>query len=146
MFPLEFPLVSLIVLVEFLFGIGFNSLVGWAHKNKIWHVSVSVMMGVAVTLLIPALVLTEREFYFWQASLFYLVCFIASGLPMVFGSTRRTVKESHQRRPLPNHAMQVRDDVVMELKLIIDEIVQKKAEVAMVIHRLHELVGKLRGL
>ena len=144
--PLDIPLLSLIVLVELLFGIGFNQLVDWAHQHNLWHVSVSVIFGVAGTLVIPSVALLHLEIMFWQASLIFGVCFVASGLPMVWGSTRRTVKESHHRRPLPNSAMRVRDDAVMQIKSILDKIVNGGVEVVKVVHDLHEIVGKLKSM
>jgi hypothetical protein len=144
--PLDFPLLSLILLLELLFGIGFNQLVDWAHQHSLWHVSVSVVVGVAVTLTLPAVVLAHVQVYFWQASLIFGVCFVASGVPMIVGSTRRTVKESHHRRALPNHAMRVRDEAVMEIKSILDKIVNGGVEVVKVVHDLHEIVGKLKSL
>lgn len=144
--PLDMPLLSLIVLGELLLGIGFNQLVGWAHRHNLWHVSVSVIFGVAGTLVIQSVALRQIEVPFWQASLIFLVCFTASGIPMVSGSTQRTVKESHHRRPLPNNAMRVRDDVVMEVKSILDKIVNGGVEVVKVVHDLHEIVGKLKSM
>jgi hypothetical protein len=144
--PLDIPLLSLIVLIELLFGIGFNQLVDWAHQHNLWHVSVSVIFGVAGTLVIPSVALLHFQIMFWQASLVFMVCFIASGIPMIVGGTRRTVKESHHRRPLPNSAMRVRDEVVMEIKAILDKIVNGGVEVVKVVHDLHEIVGKLKSM
>lgn len=143
---LDFPLLSLIVVVELLFGIGFNQLAAWAHQHNLWHVSVSVVVGVAVTLTMPAVALAHVQVYFWQSAIFYFVCFVASGVPMIVGSTRRTVKESHHRRPLPNHAMHIRDDVVMEISKMLDEVVSKQAEIADIVHRWHKIIGKLKTL
>lgn len=146
LFPFDIPLLSLIVLVELLFGIGFNQLVDWAHRHNLWHVSVSVIFGVAGTLVIPTITLMHVAMHFWQASLVFTVCFVASGIPMIVGGTRRTVKESHHRRPLPNSAMRVRDDVVMQIKSILEKIVNGGVEVVKVVHDLHEIVGKLKSL
>jgi hypothetical protein len=144
--PLDFPLLSLILLIELLFGIGFNQLVDWAHQHNLWHVSVSVIFGVAGTLVIPSVALLHLEIQFWQASIIFGVCFVASGIPMIVGGTRRTVKENHHRRPLPNSAMRVRDEVVMEIKAILDKIVNGGVEVVKVVHDLHEIVGKLKSM
>ena len=144
--PLDFPLIFLVLLVELLFGIGFNQLVAWAHRNNLWHVSVSVTFGVAGTLIIPSVALMHLEVLFWQVSIIFALCFIASGIPMIAGGTQRTVKESHHRRPLPNNAMRVRDEVVMEIKAILDKIVHGGVEVVKVVHDLHEIVGKLKGM
>jgi hypothetical protein len=144
--PLDFPLLSLILLIELLFGIGFNQLVDWAHQHNLWHVSVSVIFGVAGTLVIPSVALLHLEIMFWQASLIFGVCFVASGLPMVWGSTRRTVKENHHRRPLPNKAIKVRDQAVMEISSILDKIANGGVEVVKVVHELHEIIGTLKSL
>ena len=146
-FPLEFPLIFLIVLLELLFGIGFNLLVDWAHRHNLWHVSVSVIFGVAGTLSVPAVVLhSQPQMYFWQASMIFGMCFVASGVPMVWGSTRRTVKESHQRRPLPNNAMRVRDEVVMGMASAVEKIVAKEMEIAELVHVIHKWIGALKSL
>jgi hypothetical protein len=120
--------------------------VQWAQNNKLWHVSISVVAGVAGTLILPSIFMSKLTLELWQATLFYFLCFTASGVPMIVGSTRKTVKESHRRRPLPNHAMQVRDDVVMELKSILEKIVNGGVEVVKVVNDLHEIVGKLKNL
>lgn len=146
MFPLNIPLAILILILELLFGIGFNELVKWANKHKMWHVSISVVAGVAMTLLFPAVILMQVHVVFWQSSVFYFVCFTASGVPMIVGSTRQTVKENHHRRPLPNHVMKTRDDVVMEISAMLDEIVNNKVEVVSVVHRLHQVKGRLKSL
>ena len=143
---LDFPLIFLVLLVELLFGLGFNKLVEWAHQHKLWHVSVSVVFGVAGTLVIPSVALLSDSMPFWHASLIFGACFVASGIPMIAGGTRRTVKESHSRRPLPNHAMRVRDEAVMQIKAILDKIVNGGVEVVKVVNDLHEIVGKLKGM
>lgn len=146
MFPLDFPVLSLMWLLQFLFGLLWNGIVGWAHDHKLWHVSVSVIGGVAATVIIPGLFLWNEDFIFWQAALFYLVCFVCSGLPMIYGSTRRTVKESHQRRPLPNNAMRVRDEVVMDIHIAVEKIVAKDMEQAVLVHVMHKWIGALKSL
>lgn len=144
--PLDFPLIFLVLLVEFIFGLGFNKIVEWAHRHNLWHVSVSVIFGVAGTLIIPSVALLSVCMPFWQASLIFGACFIASGIPMIAGGTQRTVKENHHRRPLPNHAMRVRDDAVMQIKAILDKIVNGGVEVVKVVHDLHEIAGKLKSM
>ena len=142
-FPAEFPLV---LLLELLFGFGFNALVDWVQKNNLWHVSLSVVIGVFVTFLIPTIILPQTQMALWQVSVFYFGCFSASGFPMVLGSTRRTVKENHHRRPLPNNAMHVRDDVVMDMNSHIEKIVKNEEEIAMLVHVMHQWIGKLKSL
>jgi hypothetical protein len=145
-FPLDIPLLSLIVLVELLFGIGFNQLVDWAHQHNLWHVSVSVSIGVAGTLIIPSVALLHLVMPFWQAALVFGACFVASGIPMIVGGTRRTVKENHHRRPLPNYAMHIRDDVVMEISKMLDEVVTESVTIALVVHRWHKIIGRLKSM
>lgn len=144
--PLDFPLIFLVLLVELLFGIGFNQLVAWAHRHNLWHVSVSVIFGVAGTLIIPSVALLSVCMPFWQASLIFGVCFVASGIPMIFGSTKRTVKESHHRRPLPNNAMRVRDEVVMDVAAKIEKILAKDMDIAELVHVMHKWIGALKSM
>lgn len=138
--------IPLLFLLELLFGIGFNQLVAWVNRHNLWHVSISVVLGVAGTLLIPMIFLAQIELMFWQVALIYFLCFAASGLPMVFGSTRRTVKESHHRRPLPNNAMRVRDDVVMDINVTIEKVVKNEVEIASLVHWMHKWIGALKSM
>jgi len=144
--PLDFPLIFLVLLVEFIFGLGFNKIVEWAHRHNLWHVSVSVIFGVAGTLIIPSVALLSVCMPFWQASLIFGACFIASGIPMIAGGTQRTVKENHHRRPLPNHAMRIRDDAVMEISKMLDEVVNEGVTLALVVHRWHKIIGRLKSM
>lgn len=76
--PLE---VLIVLLIELLFGIGYNVLVAWAHEHKLMHVSLSVVIGVTGTLLIPAGFWFDHEMQFWQAGILLTSCFAASGVP-----------------------------------------------------------------
>lgn len=138
-FPPDFPLV---VVLEFLYGLGYNQLVRWVHAKKLWHVSTSVMFGVAGTIIIP--LLFDQDL--WNFAILYFVCFMASGVPMVWGSLARSGRKSHKRRRLPNYVMTVRDDVVMELNVMADEIVNEKTRAVDVVHRIHKLIGTLKSL
>jgi hypothetical protein len=142
-FPLLIPIV---ILVELLFGLGFNVLVDWAHQHKIWHVSVSVSLGVAGTLIIATLGFWRFALPFWAAMLILTACFVASGLPMVIGSTRRAIKTSHQRRPLPNAAMRIRDDLVMDVNAKIEQIIAKQMDIAELVHVMHKWIGALKSM
>ena len=93
--------IVLVLVVEILFGVGFNALVAWAYSVQLWHVSVSVAVGVAGTIVIPAVMWFGVKVTFWQAGLLLLICFIGSGVPMIVGSTRRSVqgrKDQKKRR------------------------------------------------
>jgi hypothetical protein len=121
-------------------------LVNWVNKHKLWHVSISVCIGVAFTILIAGLGLWKYQMEFWRVCAMLTACFMASGTPMVAGSTRATVKESHQRRPLPNSAMRIRDDVVMELSASVNKVVDDGMDKAMLVHTMHQCIGKLKSM
>jgi len=150
------PQVILIVLlVEFLFGLGYNAVVAWAHEHRLAHVSQSVALGVAITLLIPAVVWFETEMQFWQAGILLAMCFTASGIPMIVGSMKRTVteKDNKKRRPWPTAALRVKDDVIMELSAMAHEIAEdakqgklKVSDLPDLVNRLHGLIGTLKSI
>lgn len=147
--PIE---IALVLLAELLFGIGYNSLVAWAMKHKLTHVSITVVVGVAITLLIPAVKWFAYEMPFYQAGIFLMLCFSASGLPMVVGSMLRTVKDQKKRRPLGNAAARIRDEAVMEVNAIIHDFVERTkdnltaGDLVELLHRLYSVVGMLRSL
>ena len=82
-----------VILAEALFGIGFNRLVTWAHFHKLWDVSISVVIGVTVTVLIPTLTWWRGSLDFWLAAALLAACFAASGTPMIIGSMQRSIAE-----------------------------------------------------
>jgi len=134
--------IAAVILAEVLLGIGYNRLVAWVHLHNIWHVSVSVVIGVAATLLIPTLAWPALR----EAGLLLTACFAASGLPMIIGSTRRTVEESHKRRPWPTAAAQAQDAAVMDLNLLADQVAGKNIENAQVVNNLHRIIGTLKSV
>ena len=71
-----------------LFGVFYNTLVAWLEEKAYIEgfVSLSVAAGVAVTLAGVALIS-------WPAALLVLVCFVASGLPMIVGSIVRYIQQ-----------------------------------------------------
>lgn len=147
--------VLIVLLIEFLFGLGYNVLVAWAHKHNLMHVSLSVAIGVAGTVLIPAITWFETEMQFWQAGILLALCFTASGVPMIVGSMKRTVieKDCKKRRPWPTAAMRVRDDVVMELSSMAHEIAEKAKQSKLTVsdlpdyvNRLHLVIGTLKSV
>jgi hypothetical protein len=144
-----------VLLIEFLFGIGYNEFVRWAHEHKLMHVSTSVVAGVIGTLLIPAVIWFGYELKFWQAGLLLTACFTASGIPMIVGSMKRTVKEKDRkkRRPWPNEAVHARDDAVMELASLAHEIAERSKENKLTlndlpsyVHRLYQVIGTLKSV
>jgi len=79
-----------------LFGIGYNFLVDWLEKHGFeeGYTAILVVGGVLITLL-ASIPLTGIE-----AFLTLLVCFSASGFPMVLGSWRRYCDRRKQEREL----------------------------------------------
>lgn len=135
--------IAIVFLVEFLFGIAFNQLVHWAQGNRIWHVAVSVVIGVFVTAVIPVLFWWNISLEFWQYCLLMGVCFAGSGLPMIYGSTRRTVAKSHKRKRWPTAALRVRDEVVMDLSSLAHEIADKAKMNELTVRDLPDYVNRL---
>lgn len=152
--PAEMPLeIALVVLIEFLFGLGYNAAVAWAHRHRLMHVSHSVVVGVSVTLLIPALAWFDLSMPFWQSGLLLALCFSASGLPMIIGSMRRTVdKDSKKRRKIGNTAGRIRDGIVMDLNALARDIAESSNDKTLMqclpdfINRIHKLIGSLKTL
>lgn len=152
MMPIE---ITLIVLVELLYGFGYNQLVAYWSKHNLMHVSWTVVIGVAGTLLIPALFFFDSIMPFWLSSLFLLACFAASGTPMIAGSMQRTVqeKDNKKRRPWPVAALKARDDAVMELSAMAHEIAGRSKENDLhvqdlpdYVNRLHYVIGTLKSV
>jgi hypothetical protein len=143
MFP---PTLPIVLLVELLFGLGYNRLVAWGHERGIWHVSFSVVIGVAVTLIVEVVFWWNLPMTGWQGALLTFGCFAASGLPMVAGSQLRTVKESHRRHEWPTAAAHARDDAVMDLELLADQVANKKITDASAVNKMHQIVGTLKSV
>jgi hypothetical protein len=147
--------IAVIVLLELLFGFFYNALVAYWIKNNLMHVSWTVVIGVAVTLLIPALFWFGNTMPFWQSILYLIAFFAASGTPMIVGSMQRTVQEKDQkkRKPWPVAALRARDDAVMELNAMAADIAKSvKANDLHVqdlpdyVNRLHYVIGTLKSV
>lgn len=74
------------------FGIGYNWLVARFQRKTQKYTAEMVVGGVLVTVLAAGLVVG------WPAALAVLVCFTASGLPMVIGSWLRNAHDEEQAR------------------------------------------------
>lgn len=138
--------IVLILLAENIFGWGFNVLVAWVQANKIWHVSISVAMGVAMTMIIPVALWWNWELTFSQAILLLFGCFVASGVPMIYGSTKRTVVENHKALPWPRRAAKIRDDVIMDASRMITDIEEKANDSQVTAGFLLTLTNGLHGI
>lgn len=143
-FPIE---ITVVVLVELLFGLAYNGIVAYWAEHRLMHVSWSVVIGVSGTLLIPALFWFDLSMPFYQSGLILLGCFTASGIPMIVGSMRRTVarKDDKKRRHLGNAAMHIRDDVVMSLAKMAHEIAERSKEDSIRVQDLPDIVNRLHG-
>lgn len=138
------PLVPLYI-AQSLFGVMYALLIHWLAVNNYLKGSTaySVVVGDAATLFI--------QWVFFPQTWVPLVTFgsfVFSGVPMIVSYLVRHQQrvESHKRRPLPNNAMRVRDEAVMDVELMINKIVANKAEVVCVVHELHQLKGKLKSM
>lgn len=147
------PTFAAVILMEILFGFGFNRLAHWGQDKGLWHVSLSVVMGVTGTLAIPTAAWWRESFPVWIAALVTVACFAGSGLPMIIGSMHRSVAKSHKRKGLPNTAARIRDEVVLDLHVLADRLVLKaksnelkSGDLAECIHQVHQLIGQLRSM
>ena len=156
----SFPQVLIAFLCCLIFGFIFNLLVEWVNEHKVWDVSISVVIGVLVTVLIPGVIFFLKTMAFWEFSTILLVCFAGSGLPMIIGSAQRHArleleKKNKKARPLGNSNAKVRDHVVMELVSLANDIaaaagVNDLAELLRLVtgwvHRLHVAVRFLKSM
>ena len=94
----DFSLILAILAVLVLFGILYNSLIGWAERKHYLEgfTSLAVALGVLITLGGVAVVS-------WQAALITLAAFIATGSPMIAGSIWRYIQ---MRRKEQKHVRQ----------------------------------------
>lgn len=74
-----------------MFGVGYSILVQRMGRYKEGFVSLLVVVGVGVTLIGVALIS-------WQAALITVLCFAASGLPMVIGDVWEYIRRREQDR------------------------------------------------
>ena len=83
----EFSLILVVYLALFLFGIGYNWLITWMESRNYLegYTAFAVVFGVGVTVALTAIVN-------WQYALITTGAFLASGLPMIFGSIWRYVR------------------------------------------------------
>lgn len=141
-----FPMVYLLVLVELLFGLAYDQLVKFVHAHGIWHVSVSVIIGVFVTGVIFIAFMFDKVMPAWQFSLIVAACFAGSGLPMVFGSVARDVKDKKKKRPLGKYGAKIRDEVSMELTVMANEIAEQIKKDQLTVRDLPDLVNRLHQM
>lgn len=116
------PLLSLL-LAELLFGLLYAAVVHWLSTQHYFPggTAGSVIVGDAATLFIQWLFVRAS----WDPSVTF-ACFACSGAPMAltywFRHHQRVEKAKHCRRPWPTAALRVRDDAVMDITRMIQEI------------------------
>lgn len=141
-----FPTIYLVALFQLVFGIGFDQLVMWAHEHHLWHVAVSVGIGVMMTVGIFVGFFFEKHLPGWLFGLGLLASFVFSGIPMAAGSMRRDVKDKKKKRPLGNTAARIRDEVVGELSKMAGELAEQIKEDTLSIRDLPHVIDKLHRL
>lgn len=138
------PLIPLYI-TQLLFGILYAILIHWLAVNDYLQGSTaySVVVGDAVTLFIQWIFFPET----WSPQVTF-GCFVFSGIPMIVTYLFRHQQKvlSHKRRPWPTAALKARDEAIMELAKMTHEIVEEKATVASVVHRLHQVIGTLKSV
>ena len=143
--PIE---IGLILLAELLFGIAYNIAVAWSTKHRMMHVSVAVAIGVIGTLVVPTALWHDAELQFSQAVTLIVLCFAASGFPMIVGSQKRTVeaKDPKKRRPMPNWVRQTIDAAVMDLTMINSEIAEDVKVDKLTVKSLPSIVNRINAV
>ncbi len=138
------PLLSLYI-AQFLFGCLYAWLIHWLSVNEYLEGSTaySVVVGDAATMFIQWLFLPVT----WHPMVTF-GSFVCSGTPMIVTYLFRHEQKvlSHKRRPWPTAALKARDEAIMELAKMAYEIVDEKASVASVVHRLHIVIGTLKSV
>lgn len=83
----DFSIVLMVLLANFIFGVGYNLLIGWLERKRYLegYASLAVAGGVLATIGLTA-------FISWTYALLALGSFFCSGLPMVIGSIGRYMR------------------------------------------------------
>ena len=137
------PLLSL-YLAQTVWGLLYAILIHWMAVNRYGNggTAASVVVGVAVTLLIQWAFMPDSQIPITFGS------FACSGFWMfttyMYRYERR--KKSHKARRLPNNAMRIRDEVVMDLGLLADDTAQGDQTNASIVHRLHQAIAALKAM
>lgn len=129
--------ILVIVLVELIFGIGYNRFFEWARIPAAY----AVVFGVAATIGLPMVFWWDANLWGWQWTLVMLASFSGSGAPMVWGFIHRKNANSHKAREWPNRARQARDAALMDLKMLAGRL-EKGEDV----NKVYEIIGILRSV
>ena len=85
-FALDWKLIGAVLFGLFMYGWAYNAFVGSMEGRKDGYLAMLVAAGVGTTLVGVAVIS-------WQAALLVLVCFAASGIPMIIGEIARTIRK-----------------------------------------------------
>jgi hypothetical protein len=145
--------ITVVYLVEFIFGLGYNAWVAWAQGQRIWHVTISVIVGVFVVVGIYGAAWFGRTAAGWQTWVLLIGCFASSGLPMALFSIRRTATENHKRRPWPTAARHALEAALFELHGLAGQIetTANKNEITAgflitIVNRIYYVIGTLKSV
>lgn len=86
---LDGRLIGAVLAGLFFFGLAYNALMHYLDGKKDGYTAFLVVAGVLITLGGAALIS-------WQAAVLCLVCFVASGIPMIVGDIYRAIKRREQ--------------------------------------------------
>jgi NhaP-type Na+/H+ or K+/H+ antiporter len=83
-----------------LFGVSYNLLVEYFQKRTQRYTAELVVGGVIITVLVSGFLIG------WDKALIVLVCFVASGLPMIVGSWFRTARDEEAAKKIAQESLQ----------------------------------------
>ncbi len=83
-FVIDWRLIGATLFGLFMFGVAYSFFIGALAERKDGILAQLVAAGVGVTLIGVAIIS-------WQAAILVLVCFVASGIPMVVGENIRSI-------------------------------------------------------
>ncbi|MCK4826166.1 hypothetical protein KA005_61045 [bacterium] len=83
---IDWKLLGTILFALFWFGCAFNAFVDFLRDRSDGYLSMLVAVGVGITLIGVAIIS-------WQAAVLVLVCFTASGIPMIIGEIARSISK-----------------------------------------------------
>ena len=84
-FVIDWKLIGSVLFGLFMFGWAFNALVDYLKDRSDGYLAMLVVAGVGITLIGAAIIS-------WQAAVLVLVCFAASGIPMIIGEISRSIR------------------------------------------------------
>jgi hypothetical protein len=89
----DFGSISAVFLGLMLFGIGYNALTAWMERRGYTEGYLSFIVALGVTITLASVAILNL-----QAALLTLGAFIASGLPMIAGSTVRYIRRRDEEK------------------------------------------------